>query len=147
MKLDETDRSLLSLLSANARMSTVALSKKLGLSRTTVQSRMERLERHGIIQGYTIKVAPNSDLSIHAHVMIAVSPHLYAAVENQLKQQRGVLELYAVSGKMDMIAIVAAPNMEMMNTLIDHMGTLEGVQRTISSIILSTRIKKHTEYK
>ncbi|WP_242400971.1 Lrp/AsnC family transcriptional regulator [Acetobacter okinawensis] len=50
MKLDETDRALLALLSTNARISTVALSKKLGLSRTTVQSRIERLERRGIIQ-------------------------------------------------------------------------------------------------
>ncbi|MFT9418503.1 Lrp/AsnC family transcriptional regulator [Acetobacter sp.] len=146
MKLDETDRALLALLSANARISTVALSKKLGLSRTTVQSRIERLERRGIIQGYTVTLAPDADLSIRAHVMIAASPHTYAVVENQLRQQRGVLELYAVSGKMDMIAIIAAPNMEMLNTIIDRIGALDGVQRTQSSIILSTRIKQDTGY-
>lgn len=146
MKLDETDRALLALLSANARISTVALSKKLGLSRTTVQSRIERLERRGIIQGYTVTLAPDADLSIRAHVMIAASPHTYAAVENQLRQQRGVLELYAVSGKMDMIALIAAPNMEMLNTIIDSIGALGGVQRTQSSIILSTRIRQDTGY-
>ncbi|WP_242400970.1 Lrp/AsnC ligand binding domain-containing protein [Acetobacter okinawensis] len=76
--------------------------------------------------------------------MIAASPHTYAAVENQLRQQRGVLELYAVSGKMDMIALIAAPNMEMLNTIIDSIGALDGVQRTQSSIILSTRIRQNT---
>lgn len=146
MKLDETDRALLALLSTNARISTVALSKKLGLSRTTVQSRIERLERRGIIQGYTVTLAPDADLSIRAHVMIAASPHAYTVVENQLRQQRGVLELYAVSGKMDMIALIAAPNMEMLNTIIDSIGALDGVQRTQSSIILSTRIRQDTGY-
>ena len=131
MKLDETDR---------------ALSKKLGLSRTTVQSRIERLERRGIIQGYTVTLAPDADLSIRAHVMIAASPHTYTAVENQFREQRSVLEFYAVSGKIDMIAVITAPNMEILNTIIDSIGVLDGVQRTQSSIILSTRIRQNTGY-
>ena len=52
--LTEADHSLLSLLRENARASTADLARKLGVSRTTVQSRIERLEksRQGACAGY-----------------------------------------------------------------------------------------------
>ncbi|HEY1386577.1 MAG TPA: AsnC family transcriptional regulator, partial [Dongiaceae bacterium] len=52
--LDDTDRRLISLLRANARMPTAALGRHLGLSRSAVQERLKRLERDGVITGYTI---------------------------------------------------------------------------------------------
>ncbi len=54
---DATDRALLALLREDARAPTAELARKLGLSRTTVQSRMERLQRQRVITGYTISVA------------------------------------------------------------------------------------------
>ncbi|MBL8363855.1 MAG: AsnC family transcriptional regulator, partial [Comamonas sp.] len=50
--LDETDRQLLSLLQTNARESTATLARQLGLARTTVVSRIARLEREGVVAGY-----------------------------------------------------------------------------------------------
>ena len=47
--LDGTDQKLLSLLRENARTATAELARNLGLSRTTVQSRIERLERDGVV--------------------------------------------------------------------------------------------------
>ena len=55
--LDATDRALLALLRENARAPTSELARKLKLSRTTVQSRLERLERQRVIAGYTVTVA------------------------------------------------------------------------------------------
>ena len=49
--LDDTDRALLGLLRENARASTAELARRLDLSRTTVQSRIERLERRRVIAG------------------------------------------------------------------------------------------------
>ena len=56
MTFDPIDRMLLNLLRENARTSTAELARKLHLSRTTVQSRIERLERNHVVAGYTIKV-------------------------------------------------------------------------------------------
>ena len=55
--MDDTDSALLALLKANARLSVAALAQALGLARTTVQSRIERLERQGVITGYTVKLS------------------------------------------------------------------------------------------
>ena len=55
--IDPTDEALLRLLRDNARLPTAELARLLKLSRTTVQSRLERLERHGVIEGYTVRLA------------------------------------------------------------------------------------------
>ena len=59
--LDETDRRLLALLQDNARLSTVALAKAVGLSRSTVQERLQRLEASGTIAQYTVRLGSGGD--------------------------------------------------------------------------------------
>lgn len=61
MKLDEYDMKILDLLSENSRMSYSEIAKVLGLTRQTVKSRIERLEKEGIIEKYTIKISPVID--------------------------------------------------------------------------------------
>ncbi|MGV8944510.1 winged helix-turn-helix transcriptional regulator, partial [Thermomonas sp.] len=56
MRISTPDELLLSLLRENARASTAEIARRLGLSRTTVQNRIERLERQGVISGYTVRV-------------------------------------------------------------------------------------------
>lgn len=51
---DDLDRRLLALLQANARLPTAGLAKKLNVARTTVHERIARLERDGVIRGYTV---------------------------------------------------------------------------------------------
>ena len=73
MKLSQTDQRLLTLLRENARTSTAQLARKLGVSRTTVQSRLERLERDGVIGGYTVRLTDEHEHGrIRAHIMIAM---------------------------------------------------------------------------
>jgi DNA-binding Lrp family transcriptional regulator len=53
-----------------------------------------------------------------------------------------VTTLHSVSGTFDLIAIIAAPSISELDQLIDGIGTIDGVERTLSSIILSTRISR-----
>ena len=57
--ISDAEQALLSLLRANARASTAELARQLGVSRTTVQSRIERLEQRGIIAGYGVRLSPD----------------------------------------------------------------------------------------
>ena len=50
----DADTKLIDLFRANAREPTASLARKLGLARSTVQERLARLEREGIIKGYTV---------------------------------------------------------------------------------------------
>jgi DNA-binding Lrp family transcriptional regulator len=141
--LDATDIALLALLRDDARAPTAELARKLGLSRTTVQSRMEKLQRRQVIVGYTVVVpdALEADL-VRAHVLITLAPKRSGAIEVALRKIAEVRVLHSVSGPFDLIAVVAAASIGELDALIDRIGGLDGVERTTSAIVLSTRIQR-----
>jgi DNA-binding Lrp family transcriptional regulator len=143
LRMDETDGRLIELLRENARAPTAGLARSLGLSRTTVQSRLERLERSGVIAGYTVRLSEAHERAqIHAYVMMTVSQKRAAAVTAAIRRLPTVRSLQSVSGPFDLIARAVAPSVAEMDTLIDTLGAIEGVERTTSSIVLSTKIDR-----
>jgi DNA-binding Lrp family transcriptional regulator len=142
MQIDDTDRRILALLRENARTSSVELARRAGISRTTLQARMERMERAHVIAGYTIRSGEQDRQAIRAHVMITALPKLAPSVETALGKISEVRTLHSVSGTFDMVAIVLAETVAEMDRLIDRIGGLDGVERTTTAIILSTRIDR-----
>lgn len=143
MDLTPKDRELLALLGENARIPVATLAKKLSLSRTTVQARLERLERDGVIAGYGVRLSDAYSSSlVRAHILITLAPKSLAQVTAALAKLKAVTALHSVSGSFDLIAIIAAPSIAELDRLIDEIGIIEGVERTLSSIILSTRIMR-----
>jgi DNA-binding Lrp family transcriptional regulator len=141
--LDATDRALLALLRENARAPAAELARRLSLSRTTVQSRLQRLERVRAIVGYTVVVPDAAEQAlIRAHVLITAAPKSAAAIEVALRRIPELRTLHSVSGPFDLIAIVAATSIVELDSLIDRIGALNGVERTTSAIVLSTRIQR-----
>jgi DNA-binding Lrp family transcriptional regulator len=142
-RLDDTDRALLALLRDNARLPTSELARRLKLSRTTVQSRLARLERERVVAGYTITVDDEAEaVLVRAHVMITLEPRKSAPIESALRRIDEVRTLHSVSGPFDLIAVVASSSIGELDRLIDRIGALDGVERTTSAIVLSTRIQR-----
>lgn len=143
MKPTPADEQLLSLLRENARLSTAEIARRLKLSRTTVHSRIERLERQGVIEGYTVRVADEHERAqIRAHILIAVMPRQMPAVVKALRGIPEVRTLHSVSGASDLVALGATATVEDMDVLTDRIGAIDGVERTTSSIILSTKFSR-----
>ena len=141
--ITEAEQALLTLLRANARASTAELARQLGVSRTTVQSRIERLEQRGIISGYGVKLSADYEQGlVKAHVLLTVTPKLADKVVRSLEAMPPVRTVHSVSGNFDMIVIVDAPSIRDLDALLDRIGAMEGVERTSSSIILSTRVDR-----
>lgn len=141
--LDALDERLLALLREDARRPLTALAKALGLSRAAVYARLARLQKQGPIQGYTVKLSPDYDRRrIRAHVMIKVLPKLSRATERQLAAMPALTALYTVSGEHDLIAMVEAEDVGKLDSLIDTIGSLEGVEKTVSSILLSSKLQR-----
>lgn len=141
--LDSIDRMLLNLLRENARTSTAELARKLRLSRTTVQSRIERLERNHVVAGYTIQVPDEMEASlVRTFVLITLAPKRGGTIEAALRRIPEVRTLHSVSGPFDLLAIVAAESIGELDAVIDRIGLLDGVERTTSAIVLSTRIER-----
>jgi DNA-binding Lrp family transcriptional regulator len=141
--MDMIDEKLLLALRENGRASTAQLARLVGRSRTSVQSRIERLEKQGVIVGYGVVLAPHHDLgAVRAHVMIKVGPKEARAVTAELRAIAQVRVLHSVSGDVDLIAVAAAASVAEMDEVIDRIGALDGVERTTSSIILSTKFER-----
>ncbi len=141
--MDVIDEKLLTALRENARASTAQLARLVGRSRTSVQSRIERLEKQGIIAGYTIRLAPEHRLgAVRAHVMIKIGAKEARAVTAALRAIEQVRVLHSVSGDVDLIAVAATRSVDEMDQVIDRIGALDGVERTTSSIILSTKFER-----
>ena len=139
----EIDSALIRLLEQDARLSTAELARRLGIARSTVQSRIERLEQSGVIAGYTLRLgtpAPTND--VQAHVSIRVAPKHQAAVERRLMRLSGITTLHSVSGAHDLIAIVQAANTAELDRCLDAIRDTQGVISTNSAIILTTRMSR-----
>jgi len=140
--LNEKDESLIGLLKINAREPVASLARKLGVSRSTVQDRLKRLETSGVIAGYQVRLNNKNSSGLQAFVEITVEPALLAGVLGELKSIANIETIHTVSGKFDLIAVVRASTAELIDELLDKIGTIAGISRTSSAIILSTKLDR-----
>lgn len=137
------DEELLGLLRLNAREPVASLARKLGLSRTTVQDRLKRLEESGTISGYSVKLAGSApQAGISALISLGAEPKKQMDVARAVSRIPQVETLYAVSGKFDYIALVRAATAEAIDRLIDQMTVLPGVTDVETAVILSTKLDR-----
>ncbi|NWH07933.1 MAG: Lrp/AsnC family transcriptional regulator [Alphaproteobacteria bacterium] len=142
-ELSTTDQRLIAALRANARAPVAALARQLGLARSTVQERIARLERDGVIAGYTVRLgAETLGRQIGAHVMISVDPKQNERVVASLKRIPAIRSLSAVSGTYDLIAVLGAETTAEIDAVLDQIGHMQGIDRTMSSIILSVKFER-----
>lgn len=141
--LDDLDRRLLALLQANARESTALLARRLGVARTTVLARLARLERDGVITGYTVRLAADeADHSVMAFVGIVTDPKQGREVVRALALLPELRQLSSVSGEFDYIALLRAETTARLDDLLDQIGEVAGVARTTSSVVLARRVDR-----
>jgi DNA-binding Lrp family transcriptional regulator len=140
---DQTDRDLIALLQANARESTANLARKLGIARTTVVARLARLERDGVIVGYTVRLGQDDQRpQVRAHVGITLQPKRSRDVLARLQKIPELLQLSSVSGEFDYIAVLRADTTARLDVLLDEIGEIEGVHKTTTSVVLALRIDR-----
>jgi len=143
MIIDGKDRELLARLSNNSRESTANLARQLGMSRTTVTSRIERLEKRGIITGYTVQFSEDYERGrIQAHVMINSDPKKSAQIVRSLNDNSAIRALHAINGVHDMLALVSVESTQHLDEVLDQIGNTDGITSTTSSIILSTKFMR-----
>lgn len=140
--MDDTDTALLTLLSRNARLSTSELARRLGIARSTVQARIDRLETSGTIAGYTIRRPDAAAGRIRATVLLQLEPRATPAVLDRLRTLHEVTAVHTASGRFDMIVILCAASTRDLDAALDRIGDTRGVRSSESLIHLSTRIDR-----
>lgn len=141
--MDDLDRALIALLSADARISVATLARRLKVARTTVQARLERLETTGAIAGYTVKLGESARRGrIRASVLIQIEPRALAQVLTRLRALPEVECIHTVSGRFDLLLQIAALSTSELEAALDTIGAIPGMRATESLIHLSTRLDR-----
>lgn len=141
--LSEKDEELLSILRCNSRASVSDIARALNLSRTTVQNRIAKLESTQVIKSYGIELGTGyEDQLVSAHVSLKVKPKLRHNVSSALRKIPQISQHYSISGEYDLLAIVQANTLAQLSRILDDICSLDGVERTNSSLILETIFKR-----
>jgi DNA-binding Lrp family transcriptional regulator len=142
MQIDETDKALLTLLEENARLPVATLARRLGLARTTVQARLERLETSGVIEGYTLRLGQNARAPLRATVLVSIEPRSAPVVLSRLKSLPQVRRVHTTSGRFDLIVTLEAATTEALDETLDRIIGAKGVKSSESLIHLSTKLDR-----
>ena len=142
LQMDEIDRQMLTLLLENARFSVADLARRLNLARTTVQARIERLERGGVIAGYTLKPGAALRPPLRATALLTFEPRTGPQVLDRLRALSAVEVVHTTSGRFDLLVQLSADTTEELDGTLDRIGEIKGVRSSESLIHLSTKIDR-----
>ena len=117
-RIAEIDRSILSELRKNGRVSFVELAKKVDASERTVRTHVRKMEEQGTIRSYTIR---EGGVGLTALVRIKVSPGAeIGSFAGEITGWKGIEIVYEVSGDTDLVALVHVDDTMSLRKLLDR---------------------------
>ncbi len=137
--MDDLDRRLIGLLRTNAREPVAVLARELGVTRTTVTSRLDRLLDSGTILGFSARVrAENDPDTIRAVALIEVEGRTTDDVIRQLRGFPEVHSLHTTNGAWDLVAELRTDTLAHFDRVLGRIRSLDGVINSETSLLLSS---------
>lgn len=137
--LNETDRRLLDQLGRDARATVTTLAGRLGVSRATVQARLQRLSDTGIIRRFTIEVDPAVDVNaVRAVMMISIEGTLARSVIRALGRLDTITSLHTTNGAWDLVAHIETGTLPEFDRVLREVREIKGVLNSQTSLLLDT---------
>ena len=136
--MDDLDHRLLALLRHDARAAVADLAKALKVSRGTINNRMARLQRDGVIAGYTVRLRPDATPDeIRAWTSLAIEGNQQRAIQALLGEP-GIAALHDTNGRWDLLAELRAVNLQKLSAALERIRLIRGIQTSETSIHLAT---------
>jgi DNA-binding Lrp family transcriptional regulator len=136
--MDDLDHKLIAALRQNARAPLSELSKRLGVSRGTVQNRLNRLLESQTILGFTVRLKSGAEKNrIRAITMIEVSGKNTRRVVQALRGLPQIHALYSTNGAFDLVAEIEVANLAEFDDVLSKVRLIEGIERSETSLLLA----------
>ncbi|QGM96816.1 Lrp/AsnC family transcriptional regulator [Methylocystis parvus] len=136
--MDDLDHRLIALLRTDGRASLSELAKRLGVSRGTVQNRLDRLIDAEIILGFTVRLKSGAQSDrIRAIMMIEVAGKSTRKVVQALRGLPEIHALHSTNGAYDLIAEIEVGNLAEFDRVLSSVRSIEGVARSETSLLLA----------
>ena len=130
---DGKDRSMITLLTQDSRISNVELSRKIGLTEGAVRARIERLVKEGTIRRFTIETS--EEAGSLAIVMVKAKGNTKAMMKD-IERLRLAQHSYEISGEFDGCLVIEGDGLEAIDRKIDLLRKLKNVHDTETFIVL-----------
>jgi DNA-binding Lrp family transcriptional regulator len=115
------------------------MAQRLGVSRATVQTSLERLVNSNVIQRFTIEVDPSAGASLIRAVMtIEVQGNLTSSIVKTLKKMPEIVSLHSTNGAWDLVAQVETSSLPEFDGLLGRTREIAGILNSETSILLNT---------
>ncbi|MDO5758934.1 MAG: Lrp/AsnC family transcriptional regulator [Rhodobacterales bacterium] len=138
--MDETDQALISALRHDARASLSDLASQLGVSRTTVRSRMDRLRRSGEILGFSVVLKGDAARDpVRGLMMLGIEGRGTDRILRQLAGLGAVRASHTTNGRWDIILEIGAPTLGELDRVLSQIRRMDGIVSSETSLLLSTR--------
>jgi DNA-binding Lrp family transcriptional regulator len=142
--MDEVDRRIVALLREDARRSYQDIGRHVHLSAPAIKRRVDKLERDGVVLGYTAIIDPEA-FGWHAEAFV----DLYCegnmpagAIKQAVERESGVVAAHTVAGEASALLHVMAPDTKGLELALERIRATEGVTRTVTEVVLSTLFQR-----
>jgi len=142
--VDDVDRRIVALLRENARRSYQDIGRVVHLTAPAVKRRVDRLERDGVILGYTAIIDPPV-FGWHAEAFV----DLYCegkvsgeAIKRAVRSEPRVVSAHTVAGEASALLHVMAQDTKDLEQVLERIRATDGITRTVTEVVLSTLFQR-----
>lgn len=138
--MDATDRTIVALLREDARRSFQDIGRHVHLSAPAVKRRVDRLERDGVLLGYTAVIDPEA-FGWHAEAFVDIYCEGNvpgAAIKRAVEREPGVISAHTVAGEASALLHVRARDTKDLEAALERIRATQGITRTVTEVVLST---------
>jgi DNA-binding Lrp family transcriptional regulator len=143
-RIDEVDRRIVALLRQNARRSFKDIGERVNLSAPAVKRRVDRLEREGVILGYTA-VVDNHAFGWHAEAFVDLfceGRMPGESIKRAVEGEPGVVSAHTVAGEASALLHVMAEDTKDLELALERIRSTDGITRTVTEVVLSTLFQR-----
>ncbi len=138
VELTETDRRILAALTEDARVPVTVLADRLGISRTTVAARLERMVAEGTIRRFTIVTRTAEQAAVRAVMTVQLQGSLSRQVIRAMRAIPEVASLHSTNGAWDLVADLRAGSLQDFDRVLRAIREIPGVLNSETSILLDS---------
>ncbi|MBN3455035.1 MAG: Lrp/AsnC family transcriptional regulator [Mycolicibacterium mageritense] len=136
-RVDALDARILTALNDDPRATVIALADKTRLSRNTVQARINKMERLGVLRSFERRIDPATlGYPLTAFILTRVTQRKLAAIARALEQVPEVVEVQGLAGATDLLVHVVAREADDLYRVAGRILDIDGVEQTTTSLVM-----------
>lgn len=146
MKLDKTDRFIISALQENGRMPLSEIARRAKVAPATVHERLAKLRRNGVVEGFDVRLSAAAlgyTVTALVHLRTELATQVHRTVED-LRSIPEVEEVHVVTGEYDLVVkLRARDTAHLQELLVQRLHRVTGFIRSATEVCLTTPLERH----